>query len=524
MTPKKPHIILLVLDTHRAERMSLYGYHKDTTPVLNSLIEGATLFEQAIAPGQWTIPSHASMFTGLYPTVHQTTQSFTPLPENIPTLAEILSQNGYQTVGFCNNPLVGVLDNGLKRGFNQFYNYGATIPDVPHLGAENGLRKLQRIAVDLIKNMTTPIEKQFGRSPLLLKLATMPVFVPIWSRIINFKGNTVQSLKDASDYLRYHYKTFRDQPLFMFINMMETHLPYEPPRSIMDKWVPYLAKDGEAQEFLRTFNRQSYRWIAPMIQPFSDEEKRTLDDVYDAEVAYQDRQLRRIFGYLQRSGHLEDTAVIVVSDHGESLGEHGFMGHGFAIYNELIRVPLMIHFPGLFPEATRVEHPVSTRRIFHTILELAGLQHPSSETAATSLSLSRSAHGKDHELPDEQVVAEAYPPLNFINVMEANSPAAIEQFRVRQTRRAIFADGLKLLTVGEQPDEFFNTRRDPFENHDLLSQPAGYEKQMLQMQRDLESFVAVSEARRNGVTAGSVVDYSNNPELLERLRGLGYIE
>ena len=107
MTTKKPNIIFLVLDTHRLERMSVYGYHKDTTPVLGDLSEGATVFDWGIATAPWTVPSHASMFTGLYPTVHQTNQSYATLPEQIPTLAEKLAANGYETVAFCNNPLVG---------------------------------------------------------------------------------------------------------------------------------------------------------------------------------------------------------------------------------------------------------------------------------------------------------------------------------------------------------------------------------------------------------------------------------
>src|SRR5574341_2117424 len=138
MSKRQPNIIRLMLDTHRAERMSLYGYGKHTTPNIDWLAEKATVFDWAIAPGQWTIPSHSSMFTGLYPTVHQTTQSYDTLPPDIPTLAELLAGAGYHTVGFCNNPLVGVLDNGLKRGFAEFYNYGQTFPDVPRIGVEQG--------------------------------------------------------------------------------------------------------------------------------------------------------------------------------------------------------------------------------------------------------------------------------------------------------------------------------------------------------------------------------------------------
>src|SRR5262245_10810992 len=99
MPQAKPNVIFLVLDTHRAERMSIYGYHRNTTPILEEFADKSTVFDWAIAPGQWTIPSHASMFTGLYPTAHQTLQSYNTLPNNIPSLAELLQEQGYDTVG-----------------------------------------------------------------------------------------------------------------------------------------------------------------------------------------------------------------------------------------------------------------------------------------------------------------------------------------------------------------------------------------------------------------------------------------
>jgi uncharacterized sulfatase len=525
MTATQPNIILLVLDTHRAERMSMYGYRKNITPALGALAEDSTVFDWAIAPAPWTIPSHASTFTGLYPTVHQTNQSFTSLPEELPTLAELLRGNGYETVGFCNNPLVGLLENGLKRGFNHWYNYSGTFPDVPEIGPDAPtLRRMKHAATQVLQKISVPIERQFGRSPLLLKLAMMPLFVPFWTRVGKFKGDTAVSLTDVADYLRYHHSTHPDRPLFMFINMMETHLPYYPPRKALDRWVPYLRKDQEAREFLQRFNVQSYRWVAPVIEPLSEMEHTVLSDVYDAEVAYQDRQLRKVFRVLRRSGQLENTMVIVLSDHGESHGEHHFMGHAFVVYNELVRVPLLIHYPKLFPPGKRIEHEVSTRRVFHTILEAAGIEHEAFGQKVGDLTLTRSLGGRHKEPEHEAVVSEAYPPLNFINVMEMNNPEAIEPFRVRQMRRTIYGEGVKLMTISDQPDEFFDVRSDYFEERNLLDNPIGYENDVLSLQQRLDEFIVVAEAQRHGTAAGRKIDYSNNPELLERLRALGYIE
>jgi len=524
MSKKQPNVIFLVLDTHRAERMSIYGYHKDTTPVIGEFSETGTVFDWAIAPAAWTVPSHASMFTGLYGTVHQTNQSYATLPESIPTLAEVLQKNGYDTVAFCNNPLVGLLENGLKRGFDEFFNYSGTFPDIPDIGDDDLFRKTLQTTMRLLQKISVPIERQFGRSPLLLKLAMMPIFVPFWTRLGKFKGDTKQSLTDVTNYLRYRSSIHADRPLFMFINMMETHLPYYPPRQVLDRWVPYLRRDREARDFLQKFNTASYRWVAPMIEPFNAMQEQVLNDVYDAEIAYQDRQLRRMFRYLKRSGELENTLVIVVSDHGESHGDHDFMGHGFVNYNEIVRVPLIISYPELFPAGKHVEHNVSTRRLFHTVLEAAGIEHEAFGFNVHDLSLTRSLAGAEREHANEVVVSEGYPPLNFINVMEMNNPDAIDRFRVREMRRAIYNSHTKLMTVADQPDEFFDVRKDYFETNNLIDNPFGYENELIRLQKRLEEFVLIQEAHRSGTAAGAAIDYSDNPEILERLRALGYIE
>ena len=128
----RPDIVLLVLDTQRADRLSAYGYPAQTSPNLDAFAADATLFRHAITPAQWTVPTHSSLFTGLYPSVHNTRQSFSILPKEIPTVAERLSENGYFTAAFCNNPLVGVVDNGLRRGFASFLNYSGLLTSRPN--------------------------------------------------------------------------------------------------------------------------------------------------------------------------------------------------------------------------------------------------------------------------------------------------------------------------------------------------------------------------------------------------------
>ena len=125
------NVVLVVLDTHRFDRIGGYGYDRPTTPNLDALAGESLFFKRAVAPGQWTIPSHASLFSGEAPTVHGTVQADDALPKEFQTLASRLSDQGVRTTGFCNNPLVGVLQNGFTRGFDQFYNYCGMVPSTP---------------------------------------------------------------------------------------------------------------------------------------------------------------------------------------------------------------------------------------------------------------------------------------------------------------------------------------------------------------------------------------------------------
>ena len=128
----RPDIVLLVLDTQRRDRLSCYEQQIDTSPYLDELADDSTLFRQAISAAQWTVPSHASMFTGLYPSDHTMYHASSVLPASLTTLAERLRDGDYFTAAYCNNPLLGVVNNGLRRGFYSFLNYGGLMTSRPN--------------------------------------------------------------------------------------------------------------------------------------------------------------------------------------------------------------------------------------------------------------------------------------------------------------------------------------------------------------------------------------------------------
>ena len=522
----RPNVVLIILDTLRADRMSCYGYERETTPFIDAFAEEATLFERAVVPGQWTIPSHASLFTGEYPTTHMTTQIHDTLGDGLVTIAELLHDAGYKTIGFCNNPLLGVVDNDLDRGFEEFYNYGGAVPNYPDISQSRPkiLGRLLERYTRVMRRITAPLQDLFARNELLLRIAMHPLIVPLWQNSINFKGNTKRSLRDVVGYLRAHRGSADTRPLFTFVNLMETHLPYRPPARFIQKFAPYYEEDRGAQAFMRNYNMEHYRWMIPLTEPLSELSDRTLNDLYDAEVAYQDRLLRRLLKDLSKPDVRDNTVVIITSDHGEGLNNHDFVGHSLVAYDDLVRAPLIVRYPRLYPAGKRVSSLISTRRVFHSILEATAIR-PEEEDLdrapidVEGLSLTKAING--FPPAEELVFAEAYTPDTLLALMEAEDPGAIETFRCRSMRRAAYDSRHKLITVGDDPDELFDVIDDPGETENLLSQ---HPEKVAELREALNTFVGDAEARRPANWESARQVSLDNAEISDRLRALGYIE
>lgn len=516
MTPK-PNILLIILDTLRRDRLSLYGHHKETSPELDAFSLKATIFERAVAAAQWTIPSHASMFTGLYASTHLVTQANSRLSGSYPAIAEILTAGGYHTVGFCNNPLVGVLDNDLQRGFVEFYNYAGAAPNRPFNIAKSQMR---RAAAERFRKFARRVGNQFAQSDTLFRLSLNPAVVPLWTRLINYKGSTKYSIDDTIRYIKRHRAGGQSQPLFTFVNLMGAHLPYRPPQSYVDRLAPEIRRDREAYAFIRRFNADAARWASPPETPLSEMERGVIDAFYDAEIAHQDYHLGRLLRYLRDSGALEDTLVIIAADHGEGHGDHDFFGHGFVVYQELVHVPLIIHYPEHFPPGKRVLTNVSTRRIFHTVMALSGIKPPLDEADpnanVTGLSLARATNGRQ-DVEGGLVFAEAFPPRTFLNVLQHRSPAVIERLNLTQVRRGVYEGAHKLAVVQNKVEGLFDISADPAETRDMsTSQP---ERAAL-LQRKIAAFVTHAERwRANSEAFGEM-----GAEVVDNLRALGYID
>ncbi|MCP4918616.1 MAG: sulfatase-like hydrolase/transferase [Proteobacteria bacterium] len=302
--------ILVVLDTVRADHLSACGYERPTSPVLESLATEAALTCSAIAPGSWTLPSHASFFSnrdlpdhGAHSVVGgdemglATAETVRPLGPTLPTLAERFGERGYQTLSVSGNPVVSP-DSGLTRGFDAVRH--------PELFGE-----------------------QFG-------------------------AQQVEAVRDA---LR--YDTVDDQPLFLFVNIADAHMPWWEVPSGLD-WVP--ARDALSWSG-NTF------WADFFSGALAGDEKTAflahLTDVYDYGVYRSDETLGQVLDVVREYGWwTEDTRLVVTSDHGEFLGEHDLIDHGHYVYEENTGVPVLVSPPVELPE-----DPVSARIVHDLVLE-----------------------------------------------------------------------------------------------------------------------------------------------------------
>jgi arylsulfatase A-like enzyme len=331
---RPPNVLLVVLDTVRARSLSLYGYGRNTTPNLERLAKTSATFEWAIAPSPWTFPSHASMFTGRWPYELSADWS-TPLTDKFATLAEVLRDRGYLTAGFVANMFYCTTEFGLARGFLHYEDYAVSVSQAV---------------------MSTSI----GRMLIAFSLNQDAAFrVRQWIGYDEIPGR--RSAAEINErFLRWLTGQQGTRPFFAFLNYLDAHQPFLPP-SPFDR------------KFLGDTPRGDPRhWWG---REWSPQEIQTETDSYDGSLAYIDDQLGALVAELQRRGLLDNTLLIVTSDHGEHLGEHGFMRHANTLYLELLHVPLVIRFPPRLPSAT-IRRPVSLRDIPATVLELAGISCP----------------------------------------------------------------------------------------------------------------------------------------------------
>jgi arylsulfatase A-like enzyme len=341
-----PNVLLIVLDTVRADRTSVYGYPRRTTPALEQLAKRAVCFTEARATAPWTLASHASMFSGRLP--HELGVEWrTALRDNFPTLAEFLGSRGYATAGFVANIGYCSYDTGLNRGFTYYEDYWA---DLEHL-----------------RPLRTAVLFQ-GAWDMTLYLARLPGdarLQPLLEYLVApYRKDAATVNRQFTQWIYQRHESHR--PFFAFLNYYDAHVPYLPPQGAPFRFGPGPRTLGDFHLLVGFWETTDKTQLAPHYREL-------VHDSYDNCLSYLDGQLGELFETLQSRGVLDNTVLIVTSDHGEELGEHGLFEHGESLYRPEIHVPLLFVLSGHGQSSAVVREPVSLRDLPATIVDLTGL-------------------------------------------------------------------------------------------------------------------------------------------------------
>ena len=343
--PTKPrNAILISIDTLRPDHLGCYGYPRDTSPTLDALAAAGVRFEDVTAAAPWTLPSHASMLTGLYPSHHGVKDHEQRLPDKIVTLAEEFRDHGYQTFAVVNTHNVGAPEFQLGQGF-----------DADHF----------RYIMETEDDPKTAKLKTFDSGDVVV--------------------STAKEMLRARD---------EDKPFFLFLHFYDVHTDFTPKSEYRERFVgSYSGRlTGSTTQLVKVRDGE---------ETLTDADVRWLREMYDAEIRQLDDLLGRFFTWLDEEKLRDETLFVVTSDHGEEFQEHGSVLHGRTYYQEVLRVPLLLRGPGI-PSGKGVTTPVSGVDITPTILALMGI--PSSQ-ARDGLDLTPT--WSDGQLPERLLFSEA---------------------------------------------------------------------------------------------------------------------
>jgi len=475
--PPKPNVLLIVMDTTRADHFSSYGYRKPTTPHIDKLAKEGRLFTNAIAPSSWTIPSHASLFTGVYSSKHGMGYLNSYLSEDLPTLAEILSKNGYRSLSIYNNPFAGEMV-GLSRGFDK------------------------AIGVDLDHRTSLTIERLFQRL------------------VYNDVGSNARETVDAaSNWIATTAKT--GLPYFAFVHFNDPHTPYrarEPYFTEFKKDINLNQVDLSKVAQVNAHRRSFHKYLNGEVQ-LSSADFEYLKALYDSEIRSVDEQIGRLMDSLKEKGFLKNTLVIVTADHGEYIGEHQWMSHQF-LYNTVLRIPMVFWYPEQIPPGIETRY-VSLVDILPTVLSVAGLkdQIPVHTQGMNLLPEGSQGINLVSLTGPRTVFSEwwSWVPADT-DQSSPNKSKALLKFTKEAAKdiatKAIFDGDWKFIWLSNGKHELYNLANDPEEQRNLIE--AEPEKAQ-ELQAKLEQWLGSFQQAR--VTSGS-----GKKEFKDMLKSLGYVQ
>jgi arylsulfatase A-like enzyme len=394
---------MIIVDTLRADHLSTYGYDRETSPNITEFAARGVLFRNAISAASWTLPSHASIVTGKLPHEHEADRPDRYLDGRFPTVAEAFSHRGYHTAAFSANWWLFARRLGFGRGFMHFQDFNSVSSAV------------------LQTNLGTRIRNAI--------LKVHPAWAPL-------------GRSDASSINRdiLHWIDRNPGPFFIMANYMDVHEPYTPPLPCFHQFSKLDKPSG--QIFLGN----------PRKNELTPAEVQNELDAYDASIRCMDTDFASLVNGLKQRGLMNNTVVVLTSDHGEEFNEHGLMSHESTLYREVVHVPLIVVGPGI-PAGTTVDRPVSQVNLPATLLALSGGDGTSFGGMPLNLAWSKS---QDVLWPD---------PVSELAQLPTD-PKAPNYYTALQS---IVTPEWQMIVGGKKGRELYRWRDDRLEVHDLAS-------------------------------------------------------
>lgn len=409
------HVVLISVDSLRADHLGSYGYAKPTSPRIDQLASQGTLFERALSSTSWTLPAHAALLTGLADSLHGVVNDSLALSPALPTLATALQRAGFATGAVVSGPYLHPR-YGLARGFDDYLNCMGFLDDAfqPLPGPRSNIH------LDSHGDTTTPCV-----------------------------------VGKAREWLQRH----RGGPAFLFLHFWDVHYDYRPPRGYAEHFDPGYAGRLDASKY--EFNPAIHKNMAPR-------DLEWLVALYDGEIAYTDEGVGAVLDLLRELAIADRTLVALVADHGEAFFEHGEKGHQKDLHGEVVRIPLILRGPGV-PVGLRHPGPAHITDVAPTILELLGVAWPSSGRRGEGIGLgaafrdARALSGRwllsELYHPSEQVALESLE-FKLVRNIATNELVAYDLRRDRAEQRPLPPSGPGVAELADRLEEIrrFGTR------------------------------------------------------------------
>lgn len=486
----RPNVLFVLWDTVRADRMSLYGYGKPTTPRLDAFAAEGAVYERATAPGMWTLNSHAAMFTGLYETSHGATPSHRWLDGHYTTLAESARDTGYDTFFWSANLIASPLTN-LTQGFDTVHTA------FPQRGGDQG--RYTRAARRHTRGKLLPNDASTEISPAFAGSAE-----DHWGKAA-FKDSAPIGHQALVDWLGERADPSR--PFLAYLNLMEAHTPRVPSlsarRRVSDERTVATALATDASLYAAN------EYIVGL-RDYAEPELAAMGATYDAALVDLDDATGDLLDDLRSRGLLENTVVVLVADHGEALGEHRRLEHRWSVYEQLLHVPMVLWYPPKVQPA-RISDRVTTLDLYATLAELMGFERAPG-SSGTSL-VGRTSW-------DRYVFAQMLDPFasQLRNVRKAHPERSYAEWV--KTYCVVYEGARKLIYASDDRHGLFDLGVDPGEAANRFAEDLELQTRLLGALEAFEGALPVYDpAKRGPADQGGGEDQEERA----RLAALGYL-